>query len=200
MDATVRPNTNPDRSVRWCCCVVCCWAALSVDVCNARARKPKHSHTPTLTPDLTRVDVNVVQNILEPLRKCATPGQFRDHFCYEVDDDEVDSEHDDDGEHGKDGTARRPSSLSEPVCTLTFPVTRSDQSLVVPEGWSGSHVPVSFEHRHLYADLLERTRLEEGRVQIEAMRRGLHALIPVPLLSLYVCLLRFVVNVCLNSC
>ena len=65
--------------------------------------------------------------------------------------------------------------------SLTFPVTRSDQTPVLPTP-GGS--PVTLDTLSLYAQQLLETRLSECRQQVEAIRRGMSELLPVALFPL----------------
>jgi hypothetical protein len=50
---------------------------------------------------------------------------------------------------------------------------------------NGSDIPVTYQNAREYADLVERFRLTEGEEQYAAIRKGMSAIIPMNLLSLF---------------
>lgn len=123
--------------------------------------------TPTRA-DLRQVDHSLVAGVLEPLSACRDEQEFKAKF------------------------------MDGPNSTLFFPVTRSDNTLVLPEeegegegerkdgesAGSATLVGVTWERRSDYLRLLEEARLSEAALQIDAMRRGMEDIIPLPALSL----------------
>jgi len=70
------------------------------------------------------------------------------------------------------------------VITEVFSIQLSDgKELELKKG--GKNVPVTFENRHEWADLVEKVRLHESRQQILAIRHGLSTIVPLQLLQLF---------------
>lgn len=64
--------------------------------------------------------------------------------------------------------------------------TTADSSLRTVElVENGSDIPVTYHNAVEYADLVERCRLGEGDLQYAAIRKGMSAIIPMNLLSLF---------------
>lgn len=66
----------------------------------------------------------------------------------------------------------------------TFTTHLSDRS-VVELCPGGRDIPVTFENRHQYCDLVLQARLEEGKLQARALRKGFNQVVPMGMLSLF---------------
>jgi len=64
-----------------------------------------------------------------------------------------------------------------------FQISLSDKS-IRPLMPNGSQLEVTYANRHQYIRLAEQTRLHESRAQIEAIRKGLSDVVPLPLLNM----------------
>jgi len=70
------------------------------------------------------------------------------------------------------------------VITTNF-VTTSCDGREVELKENGSNIPVTWHNRKEFVSLLEQYRLNEFKLQIEAIRRGLATIVPIPLLPLF---------------
>jgi len=50
---------------------------------------------------------------------------------------------------------------------------------------NGKQIPVTFQNRHEWAELVEKKRMTEFKNQVDAIRRGLATIVPLPVLSLF---------------
>jgi len=75
------------------------------------------------------------------------------------------------------------SSSEQRVIFEKFCIALSDKSMrnLKP---NGDQIEVTFENRHEYIKLAEQTRLNESQLQIEALRKGLGDVVPLPLLDI----------------
>jgi hypothetical protein len=64
-------------------------------------------------------------------------------------------------------------------------VTTSSDGRVIELKEGGAHTPVTWHNRHEFVALVEQYRLNEFKLQVDAMRRGLATMVPVQLLSLF---------------
>jgi len=71
----------------------------------------------------------------------------------------------------------------ERVIDETFTTFLSDKTKV-PLIPGGENIKVTFENRHEYIKLVEKVRLNESEVQIQAIRRGIADIVPLQLLNL----------------
>lgn len=86
------------------------------------------------------------------------------------------------GENLPGGIGGEPTVLVEELAEY-FEVSLSDGT-VVPVCCGGQDRVLSYENRVEYAELAMQTRLQEGRVQVHAIRSGLSSLVPAALLNL----------------
>ena len=72
----------------------------------------------------------------------------------------------------------------EDVITNSFVATSSDgREIELKE--NGSNIPVTWDTRKEYVELVRNYRLQEFTAQVDAIRRGLGTIVPVPLLPLF---------------
>ncbi|ETO23737.1 HECT domain and RCC1-like domain-containing protein, partial [Reticulomyxa filosa] len=75
-------------------------------------------------------------------------------------------------------------NLFENEIKETFMTTLSDMTLVELKP-NGSQIPVNFENRREYVSLVYQVRLNEHMPHIECIRRGIHKIVPIHVLSLF---------------